>query len=136
MTVYWDSSAIVTYYAQAKVGDISGVTRVHSLAEVFSALTGGGFLALMPDGYARHKKLNTAAGALVVSRIFSQLKFIELTADETLAAIKDARKKGAPGGRVHDLLHAVAAEKAKADELWTGDRHDFTGLGHIKLKVI
>jgi hypothetical protein len=98
MTVYWDSSAIVQFYAQGRVSEISGVTRVHSLAEVFSALTGGGFLLVMPDGSKRHKRLSLAAAAIVLSRIYDQLKFLELTAEETLAAIKEARKSRLAAG--------------------------------------
>ena len=32
------------------------------------------------------------------------------------------------GGRIHALLHAVAAEKAKAGQLLTADRNDFESL--------
>jgi hypothetical protein len=37
---------------------------------------------------------------------------------------------------VYYLLHAVAADKAKADELWTLDRNDFAGLGKAPVKQL
>jgi len=57
-----------------------------------------------------------------------------LTADEIVAALKDAPAKSAQGGRVHDLMHAVAAEKCGAEELWTLDQNDFIGLGKVPLR--
>jgi hypothetical protein len=33
-------------------------------------------------------------------------------------------------------MHAVAAEKAGADELWTIDENDFAGLGKVPLKYL
>ena len=59
------------------------------------------------------------------------MEFIELTDTDVLEAIRQAKQKHAQGGRIHDLLHAAAAEKAKADELWTTDRNDFGGLGKV-----
>ncbi len=50
MTVYWDSSAVIWYYGQGRIMEISGVTRPHALSEIFSALTGGGYEIVLPDG--------------------------------------------------------------------------------------
>jgi hypothetical protein len=66
----------------------------------------------------------------------TRLKYIELSADEIVNAVKEAKRKNVQGGRIHDLLHAVAAEKAKADELWTIDRYDFNGLGEVTPKIL
>jgi predicted nucleic acid-binding protein len=116
--------------------EISGVTRPHALSEVFSALTGGGFEIALPDGRKEHKRLSLRLAARVVSAIHARLRYVELSADEIVAALQTARDKGAQGGRVHDLMHAVAAEKAGADELWTTDRNDFAGLGKVPLKCL
>ena len=59
-----------------------------------------------------------------------------LSANEMVAALQTAKEKGAQGGRVHDLMHAVAAEKAGADELWTIDENDFVGLGKVPIKYL
>jgi predicted nucleic acid-binding protein len=42
--------------------------------------------------------------------------------------LKQAQKRGVRGGRVHDYLHARAAEKAGAEELLTTDQYDFASL--------
>jgi hypothetical protein len=54
-----------------------------------------------------------------------------------LAALKQTRKRGVRGGRVHDFMHAVAAEKSGAKELLTLDTHDFDALtDSIKVEVV
>jgi hypothetical protein len=67
--VYWDSSAIIFFYARVRIADIAGVTQLHSPAEIFSALTGGGF----DDGTKRHKRLSMGLAGQVVARIHGQL---------------------------------------------------------------
>jgi predicted nucleic acid-binding protein len=44
---------------------------------------------------------------------------------------------GVRGGRVHDYLHARAAEKAGVEELLTTDQYDFASLTDtVKVAVI
>jgi predicted nucleic acid-binding protein len=136
MTVYWDTSAIIHFVTTRRVQQIAGVTRTHTLAELFSSLTGRGWTELMPDGRTRLKKMGLAVAAKAVKDIRGRLELVELSADEVLAAISNADKLGAQGGRIHDLLHAVAANKAGADELWTLDQHDFDGLGPVPVKQL
>ena len=136
MKTYWDTSSLIFYYAKGRISEISGVTRPHSLAETFSALTGGGFELVMADGSRRHKRLSLRLAAAVIERIHARLTYVDLSADEITVALKDAEMKHVQGGRVHDLLHAVAAEKTGADELWTLDRNDFDGLGKVALKQL
>jgi predicted nucleic acid-binding protein len=136
MKVYWDTSAIIWYFAHGRIEEIHGVTRPHTLNEAFSALTGGGFDLLMADGTRKHRRLSLRAASAVVSRFYPQLQYVELSAQEIVAALQTAKDKGAQGGRVHDLMHAVAAEKAGADELWTIDENDFAGLGKVPLKYL
>ena len=136
MKVYWDTSAIIWYFGRGGLGEIRGVTRPHTLSETFSALTGGGFELVMPDGTRKHRRLSLRAASAVVSRFHPQLEYVELSANEIVAALQTAKDKGAQGGRVHDLMHAVAGEKAGADELWTIDENDFVGLGKVPLKYL
>jgi predicted nucleic acid-binding protein len=136
MRVYWDTSAIIWYFARGRITEISGVTRPHALSEAFSALTGGGFELVLPDGRKRHKRLSLRAAGTVISKLHPLLEYVDLSADEVVAALQRAWEKGAQGGRVHDLMHAVAAEKAGADELWTIDANDFEGLGKVPLKYL
>jgi predicted nucleic acid-binding protein len=64
----------------------------------------------------------------MVNNLAQDLDFVDLTAQEVLNALKQARKRGVRGGRVHDFLHAVAAEKSGASQLLTLDENDFESL--------
>jgi predicted nucleic acid-binding protein len=136
MTIYWDTSALVRYFATGGLDKIAGVTRTHSLVELFSTLTGRGYDERMRDGTFRHRKLSLPAAAKVVTRMRSRLEIVDLTTDEVLSAIQRATKINAQGGRIHDLMHAAAADKAGVDELWTLDRNDFVGLGSTPVKQL
>ena len=108
MKAYWDSSARVEACAdpalRGRLRAEGGVTRTHALAETFSALTAGNLaVRLDADGAAR-----------MVGNLAQDLDFVDLTSKEVLDALKQTRKRGVRGGRIHDFLHAVAAEKAKA----------------------
>ena len=131
MKAYWDSSALIV-----AAGDIGlrtrlrrerGITRTHDLAEIFSALTGGN-LAI---------RLEADAAAEMVDNLAEDLDFVDLSAKEVLAALKQARKRGVRGGRVHDFLHAIAAASCGAEELLTTDQHDFESLtGSVKVQLV
>ncbi len=122
MSAYWDSSALVQAsldegmrLALAKEG---GFTRTHSFAEVFSTLTGGrlGFRSQAEDA------------AKICHEIADDLECVELSLQETLAALDKARRHGVRGGHIHDFLHVVAARKAGADKIYTLNLDDFRGL--------
>jgi hypothetical protein len=121
MKAYWDSSTLVEATAdptlRARLHRDKGITRTHTLGECFSALTGNPAVRLESDAAAR-----------VVEQLSIDLEFIDLTATEVIAALKQAKQKGVRGGHVHDLLHAVAADKSGARELLTTDVNDFAGL--------
>jgi predicted nucleic acid-binding protein len=130
MKAYWDSSALVEAYddadLQLRLKAERGFSRSHSLAEVFSALTGKLQIRISPDD-----------AALVLEKLAAHLDFVELTPREILAAFKQARSRGVRGGRIHDYLHAVAAEKAGAALLLTLDKNDFEGLaGAIRIEQV
>ena len=122
MKAYWDSSALVAAAAdfalRTRLRTERGITRTHALAEIFSALTGGN-LAI---------RLDADAAAELVDNLAQDLDFVDLTAKEVLAALKLAKERGVRGGRVHDFLHAAAAENSGAEELLTTDQHDFESL--------
>jgi predicted nucleic acid-binding protein len=136
MTIYWNTSALVRFFATGGLEKVSGVTRTHSFVELFSTLTGRGYDERMKDGTFRRRKLSMTAAAKVVTKVRSRLEIVDLTTDEVLSATQRAGKVNAQGGRIHDLLHAAAADKAKADELWTLDRNDFAGLGRVPIKQL
>lgn len=122
MKAYWDSSALVEASSdltlRRRLRTDRGVTRAHTLAESFSALTGGN-LAI---------RLDADAAALTLENLAKDLDFIDLSAQETLDGLKQARRRGVRGGRVHDFLHALAAEKSGATQLLTVDENDFESL--------
>lgn len=122
MKVYWDSSAIVDALhddqIEARARQKNNVTRPHTLAEVFSTLTGGrlGFKYLPADA------------AEMIGEITGGFEFVELSAMEVGAGLNQAQKAGVRGGRVHDWMHALAAQKAGAKEILTDNLNDFAGL--------
>jgi predicted nucleic acid-binding protein len=122
MKIYWDSSALVEAVLDQKIRQRlsadQSVTHVHALSEVFGTLTGGRLGV----------KFKANEAAQVMNELATDLEFVELTAKETLAALDIAEEKGVRGGRVHDYLHAVAAQKANAGLLLTSDKFDFSGL--------
>jgi predicted nucleic acid-binding protein len=122
MKAYWDSSALVQATAdlalRTRLHRDRGITRTHALAESFSALTAGNLAV----------RLDAAAAARTVENLAQDLDFVDLTAKEVLDALKQARRRGVRGGRVHDFLHACAAEKANVDRLLTVDENDFESL--------
>jgi predicted nucleic acid-binding protein len=129
MTIYWDSSALIeAVYSPDLMRRLlhdGGTTRPHSLAETFSVLTGNPVSRIDADDAAR-----------VVKHLAANLTFVEISADETLRALQQARKKGVRGGRIHDFLHAAAAEKAGADRILTLDRQDFSELTDVEIEII
>jgi len=126
MKAYWDSSALVKATSdvslRTQLRENRGYSRTHALNEMFSALTGGNLLI----------RLDADAAAAVVASVAVDLEFIDLGAEEILAALKVAKGKGVRDGRVHDFMHAIAAEKSGSTELFTTDRNDFSGLSNLR----
>jgi len=122
MKAYWDASALIETIRNAdlrkRLKADGGLTRSHSLAEIFSAITGGNI----------NLRVSADQAAEMVSRLADDLSFFDLAPADVLSALKQAKARGIRGGRVHDFLHAVAAEKAGAKELLTLDRNDFADL--------
>ena len=122
MRRYWDTSGLVeALYDESvrlKITRESAATRSHSFSEVFSTLTGGrlGF-RYAPDDAAE-----------IISSLAKDLEVVDLSLEESLAALSQAGRVGVRGGRVHDFLHAMAARKACVEQLVTLNRSDFVGL--------
>lgn len=122
MKRYWDASGLVEALhdesVRLKVTKDSAVTRLHSFSEVFSTLTGGrlGF-RYAPDDAAE-----------IISSLARDLEVVDLSPEESLAALSRPGRVGVRGGRVHDFLHAEAARKAGVEQLVTLNTSDFVGL--------
>jgi predicted nucleic acid-binding protein len=122
MKRYWDASALVDALHDSRVEqkalEPDQWTRAHAPAETFSTLTGGRLsVRYLPDD-----------AAAMIRELTQTMNFVDLDAAETLAALDMARQRGVRGGRVHDWLHARAAQKAGVQELLTDNLNDFAGL--------
>jgi len=122
MNPYWDSSVIIEATLNpGLLGPIQSLRpwcRPHVLAESFSTLTGGrlGF------------RVDPDQASAILSKLAVHLRFVELTGEETLAALAMAKGLGIRGGRIHDFLHVAAARKAGCTTLVTLNLADFTGI--------
>jgi len=93
-------------------------TRPHTLAEMFSTLTGGRLgVKYLPDD-----------AAALIREITASFNFVNLDASEIQAALDSARNHGVRGGNIHDWIHARAAEKAGVQVLLTDNYGDFENL--------
>jgi predicted nucleic acid-binding protein len=130
MKAYWDSSAVIEACnnpaLRVRLRCERDFTRTHTLAEVLSTLAGGN-LAF---------RLGADDAAKTVANLASDLDFQDAVASDVLRALQEAQKKGVRGGRIHDYLHAVAAEKSGARKLLTLDRNDFNDLTKIEIEAV
>jgi predicted nucleic acid-binding protein len=129
MKVYWDSSALVAALngeqdALASLAkDQTRCTRVHTLAETFSQLTGGRLgRKFLPDDAARMIRENT-----------DNFEFVELTRADAIRALEAAGSDGVRGGLVHDYLHVAAAHKANALHICTYNVNDFRPFTRLEV---
>ncbi len=76
------------------------------------------------------------AAAETIEHLAQDLDFVDLLAQDVVSALKQARSKGVRGGRVHDSLHAVAAEKSGATRLITLDRNDFADSTRLEVEQV
>lgn len=130
MSAYWDSSAVIAAWMdpdlRLRLHRERGITRTHTLAEIFSAFTGGN-LSIRQDA---------DEAARTVQNLALDLDFVDLSHGQVLVALKSAQAKGVRGGRVHDYLHAIAAEQHRATAILTVDRNDFVGLTSLKIEQL
>jgi predicted nucleic acid-binding protein len=127
MRTYWDSSALIAALhdpeLRSRIRRGENGTRPHSPTEVFSTLTKGVSFRYPP-----------ADAAKMAADLAADLDFVELSADDTVSALKKASSLGVRGARIHDLMHAMAAIKYRADELLTLDDSGFASL-NLSLQI-
>jgi predicted nucleic acid-binding protein len=127
MILYWDSSSLIA--ALIAGHQPKGLTRTHTLAEVFSTLTGKGI-----ETAAGRQRLYPDDAAALLSNL-PRLKFVDLTPGEALKALESAETHGVRGGLVHDWLHVQAAHKAEADLILTENTQHFRTLTKVPLET-
>jgi hypothetical protein len=83
---YWDSSALVDALEDSRIEALAleqeQFTRTHTLAEVFSTITGGRL------GYKYHRE----DAAALIAELTASMNFVELDAKEVQAALDIAHK--------------------------------------------
>jgi predicted nucleic acid-binding protein len=92
-----------------------GICASHSLAELFSNLTG------------RPHPLRVAPveAARIVAHTSKRFHFVSLTAAEYVAAIDGVAELGHGGGIIYDALIVACARKAKASRIYTLNARHF-----------
>lgn len=89
---------------------------VHSIAEIFSTLTGG----------RQSIRTDPATATEVIAKsILPFAQTVTLSASDLLHAINAAQARGIRGGAIYDYLHLVAARKARAERFYTLNVSDF-----------
>jgi len=101
------------------------VTSPHMFAEFFAIMTGRGIPVLDAEGKTARLKLTGNDCARWLRSFKLDVKIVDLNAEEVLDGLGKAQVMNVQGGHVYDYLHALAAGKAKADELLTRNTDDF-----------
>jgi len=92
---------------------------MHSLAEVYSSLTG------MPG----KDRASADEAMLFLDSVRARLSIIEMTAEECLKALEASAALGVTGGGIYDALLGHCALKAKAEVIYTWNVKHFKRLG-------
>jgi len=129
---YWDTSGAINAAMSPRVfsrlNTGKHVTRPHLMAEFFATMTGRGISFTDSTGAPGRFFLSPKDCAAWLTNFASRVQFEDLTPGEILQALGKTQSLGLQGARVHDYLHACAAQKAKADELLTRNPKHFQGL--------
>ena len=109
-------SQAASWLKRAKSQEIEYLAACHTLAELYSTLSG------LP---ARPRISPADAWRLVQENVSGSARLIALSAADYAATLQRAAEKGLSGGVIYDALIARAAEKAGADRLLTLNESDF-----------
>jgi len=126
---YWDSSAVINAAVSEAVMDRletgEHITRLHTLAEVFSIMTSRGVLIRDEAGSPARFRFGPQECADWLRQFSDKVQFEELDKAELLAALNKAQELSVQGGRIYDYWHALVSKKAKADTLLTRNTEHF-----------
>ena len=112
-TYLFDSS--VYWLKEAVHGKIGFLISAHTLAELFSVLTG------MPAS----PKISPSQAKLLIEKNTGTAKIIEINAKDYHNVISILAELNLSGGIIYDALAAYSARKAKADYILTFNENDF-----------
>jgi predicted nucleic acid-binding protein len=120
--IYWDTSALIVACEDTHVRHClekaTSCTRIHTLTELFSTLTGGRL------AYQCHPEQAWE----LIENLTEPMTLVEMSGLHVKKQISVAGGFGVRGGRIHDYIHARAAIQCGAEELMTLNKNDFEGL--------
>jgi len=117
----------VELFRNVRKGRPKGGLCIHSLAELYSALT----------NYPSEPRLPpSVAEKMITENISSSLQVIELSPTDYRLAIKRVTGLNFRGGAVYDSLILQAAIKKRAEALYTWNRPDFDRLAGKEMKIL
>lgn len=131
MKAFLDTSVLVaTFYAHhvhhapslnvfLRYGKAQTCCGIHSLAEVYSVLT----------GTPGRERVSGDQALLFLGNVRERLTTVGLTADEYARVLKEAASLGVVGGAIYDALLGHCALKAKAENIYTWNVKHFERLG-------
>jgi predicted nucleic acid-binding protein len=96
-----------------------GCAAAHSLAEVYSVLTG------MPG----KERASGDEALLFLGNIRDRLTIVSLDPEEYFRVVEAAAATGVTGGGIYDAILGHCALKAKAESIYTWNVRHFTRLG-------
>ena len=132
---YWDTSALLRAWKEGWL-PAGGITRAHTLAEWFHIQVGRGLVFTNPDGTQEKRAMTWPLAAREVRRMVANLKFVDLTAAELLAALDDlAKLPGLKASATHDFIHIRAAERHKAESVVTLNLAEWGKLTKLRLEL-
>lgn len=130
MKEFFDTSVLVAVFQREHIHHAASIKRfaaahrrhsacgVHSLAEVYSAMSG---LPVRPP-------IPPEQVLLFLDDIRQRLTLIQLTAGEYLEAIQSTAARGYTSGRVYDALLLACAVKCRAETIYTWNLKHFQAL--------
>jgi hypothetical protein len=132
LKTYWDTSAVINAAVSTRVMDRldSGehVTRLHTLAEFFSTMTGRGVLVRDDQGNVARVVFDPNDCASWLRKFAGKVQFDDLDKAELLNALDKAQSRSVQGTNVYDYWHVLVSAKAKADEILTRNTSHFEPL--------
>lgn len=133
MKEYWDTSAVLNaLVSQAvwhRLATGEHFTRLHTLYEFFSTITGRGIKLTDAEGNKISFTLSASDAARWLRQFSRRVQIVDLDLAQTLDGLDQAERKGIQGGLVYDYGHSLAADHVGADLLLTRNTDNFEHLG-------
>ena len=109
-------------------GEVEGLISTHSVAELYSKLTG------MP---LRPRTSPSRAFEVIRDRVLPAFETVPLDTDDYVAAVRRSARLGISGGAIYDALIVQAALKAAAEQIVTFNERDFSRIcAGLPLRIV